>query len=184
MRHASSVIIPAGEPPEWIEVVPAGKFSTRDGRGPFVNDDSEAVLRRTDALRMDAGYPIDYDHATDFAAPEGQPAPAAGWMTAFKIENGVILAKVEWTPQGAHAVTNRNWRHVSPVFDGDKQGHVMRLVRAALTNNRICKRARSRRAAAMETTRWSTMSSARRWRRCAASRKTPRMMISKAPGTM
>ena len=63
--------------PEWIELLPAGVFYGRDGRGPFRLDDPDAVIESTDALQMNAGLPIDYDHATDFGAPEGRPAPAA-----------------------------------------------------------------------------------------------------------
>ena len=69
-----------GTPPEWIELIPAGEFSGRDGRGPYWLKDPAAVIKATDALRMDAGIPVDYDHATDFGAAEGRPAPAAGWI--------------------------------------------------------------------------------------------------------
>src|ERR1700684_1197492 len=66
--------------PEWIELLPAGDFAGRDGREPFLLSNPAAVVTATVGLRMDAGLPIDYDHATDFAAPSGRPAPAAGWI--------------------------------------------------------------------------------------------------------
>jgi len=65
-------------PPEWIQLIPAGSFHGRDGRGPYVLSDPPAVIAATNALRMKAGIPIDYDHAIDFGAPQGAPAPAAG----------------------------------------------------------------------------------------------------------
>jgi hypothetical protein len=48
-------------PPEWIQLVPAGSFHGRDGRGPYLLSDPEAVIAATNALRMRAGIPIDYD---------------------------------------------------------------------------------------------------------------------------
>jgi len=90
-------------PPDWIQLIPAGSFRGRDGRGPYVLDDPGAVIAATNALRMRAGIPIDYDHATDFAAPNGNPAPAAGWITEFAIRDGAIWGRVEWTERAANA---------------------------------------------------------------------------------
>ncbi len=67
-------------PPAWVELILAGIFHGRDGRGPFKLADPEALITATEALKMQAGIPIDYDHATEFAAPQGRPAPAAGWI--------------------------------------------------------------------------------------------------------
>jgi hypothetical protein len=39
--------------PEWIELLPAGDFVGRDGRGPFRVSNAEAVIAATDALRME-----------------------------------------------------------------------------------------------------------------------------------
>jgi hypothetical protein len=60
-------------PPQWIQLIPAGTFQGRDGRGPYLLSDPDAVIAATMALRMRAGIPIDYDHATDFAATDGRP---------------------------------------------------------------------------------------------------------------
>ena len=91
-------------PPEWIQLIPAGSFHGRDGRGPYLLSDPEAVIKATMALRMHAGIPIDYDHATDFGAPQGSPAPAAGWITEFAIRGGAIWGRVEWTERAARAI--------------------------------------------------------------------------------
>ena len=123
-------------PPEWIQLIPAGSFHGRDGRGPYVLSDPEAVIAATRALRMRAGIPIDYDHATDFGAPQGSPAPAAGWITEFAIRNGAIWGRVEWTERAAGAIRAHEYRYISPVFQyapGD--GAITRLLRAGLTNN-------------------------------------------------
>jgi phage I-like protein len=122
--------------PEWIELLPAGVFYGRDGRGPFRLDDPTAVIASTTALQMNAGIPIDYDHATDFGAPEGRPAPAAGWIRELEVRGGAVWGRVEWTARAASSIVAREYRYVSPVFQFDpKDGVVRRLLRAGLTNN-------------------------------------------------
>lgn len=125
----------AGQAPEWIELIPAGEFAGRDGRGPYHLSNPAAVIAASRALRMDAGLPIDYDHATDFGAPAGRPAPAAGWIRRLEQRDGAIWGRVEWTRHGAAAVAMREYRYISPVFEYAKSGEVVRLLRAALTNN-------------------------------------------------
>jgi phage I-like protein len=122
--------------PEWIELLPAGVFYGRDGRGPFRLDDPNAVIASTTAMQMNAGIPIDYDHATDFGAPEGRPAPAAGWIRELEVRTGAVWGRVEWTARAASSIVAREYRYVSPVFQFDpKDGVVTRLLRAGLTNN-------------------------------------------------
>ncbi len=137
LRRAAvgAAILPAGETPEWIELIPAGEFAGRDGRGPYRLTDAAAVIEASQALRMDAGLPIDYDHATDFAAPAGRPAPAAGWIRGLEDRGGALWGRVEWTRHGAAAVAMREYRYISPVFEYAPSGEIVRLLRAALTNN-------------------------------------------------
>ncbi len=126
----------AASAPEWIELLPAGVFYGRDGRGPFRLDDPKAVIDSTVAMQMNAGLPIDYDHATDFGAPEGRPAPAAGWICELEVRGGAVWGRVEWTARAASSIVAREYRYVSPVFQFDpKDGCVTRLLRAGLTNN-------------------------------------------------
>ena len=126
----------AASAPEWIELLPAGVFYGRDGRGPFRLDDPTAVIASTTAMQMNAGLPIDYDHATDFGAPEGRPAPAAGWIRELEVRGGGVWGRVEWTARAASSIVAREYRYVSPVFQFDpKDGSVTRLLRAGLTNN-------------------------------------------------
>jgi phage I-like protein len=143
--------------PEWIELLPAGVFYGRDGRGPFRLDDPAAVISSTTALQMNAGIPIDYDHATDFGAPEGRPAPAAGWIRELEVRGGAVWGRVEWTARAQSSIVAREYRYVSPVFQFDpKDGVVTRLLRAGLTNNpnlHLTAIAASRTAAAHNETR-------------------------------
>lgn len=133
---AICAILPQGEAPKSILLIPAGRFSPRDARKPWANSDPEAVIAASDALQMTAGLPIDYDHATDLAAPKGMPAPAAGWIKKLRVQDGAIWGDVEWTEAGAKAVASGAWRYISPVFDYSKKDRIVtRLLRAALTNN-------------------------------------------------
>jgi phage I-like protein len=120
-------------PAEWIQLIPCGEFNGRDGRGPFRLRNPKLVIGATAALGMEAGIPI--DHATDFAAPQGLPAPAAGWIKQLEVRDGAIWGRVEWTPQGASAITTGQYRYISPVFEYSPKGEVIRLLRAGLTNN-------------------------------------------------
>src|SRR3546814_18307145 len=78
---------------------------------------------------------MDYDHATDLAAPEGRPAPAAGWIEALEDRSDGIWGRVTWTPHGAQALKNREYRFLSPVFTHLEDGRVIRLLRASSTTN-------------------------------------------------
>src|SRR5216683_1020944 len=51
------------------------------------------------------------------------------------LRDGRRRGRVEWTKHGAAALATREYRYVSPVFEHDEKGAVVRLVRAALTNN-------------------------------------------------
>jgi phage I-like protein len=46
-----------------------------------------------------------------------------------------IYGRVEWTPDGTELMTKKTYRGLSPVFDRTKDGTVIRVLRAALTNN-------------------------------------------------
>ncbi|MBV8056351.1 MAG: hypothetical protein JO071_14040, partial [Deltaproteobacteria bacterium] len=130
-----AIAISPDDAPEWIELLPASKFSAVDGRGPFENANPDSIVAASIERMPQVGLVLDYDHSTDLAAPEGRPAPAAGWLKQFKVERGAILARIEWTAEAAEAIKAKKWRYVSPVFEHAKDGKVERILRAALTNN-------------------------------------------------
>ncbi|MDR3351767.1 MAG: phage protease, partial [Zoogloeaceae bacterium] len=116
-----------GKVPEWIQLLPSGQFSGRDGRGPY----------RTDASSIKSWFDrwgervIDYEHPTE---RHGQPVPAAGWIRAIETRPGGIYGRVEWTARAKNMIAEREYRYISPVFDYDKTGRVARIVSAGLTN--------------------------------------------------
>lgn len=136
-RRASHVVslplppTPDLEPPEWVELVPAGTFSGRDGRGPFILD-IDAVLAAF--VKGGIDLPIDYDHQTLDADAKAGPVPAAGWIKELQARDGALWGRVEWTPRAAELIANKEYRYLSPVFRHDKKGRVLALEGAGLTH--------------------------------------------------
>jgi phage I-like protein len=133
MNHQTAshaVQIPEGaNVPEWIQIIPAGKFSGRDGRGPYVTD-ATSIL---DWFRKwGRELVIDYEH------PEirhGQPVPGAGWIRALESRADGIYAKDEWTERARQMINAREYRYVSLVFEYDQRtGRIVRVRSAGLTN--------------------------------------------------
>jgi phage I-like protein len=138
IRHAA--LPEDGSVPEWIEILPLGKFIGRDGRGPFTADGA-AIIAATKANGLDGGLPIDFDHGT-FLRDDSR---AAGWIRGLRIMANKLMARVEWTPKGAAAIATKEYRFVSPVFkftpddpdasEGQESGRITFLKGAGLTND-------------------------------------------------
>lgn len=127
------LVLSGSTPPEWVELVPAGpEVHAVDGRS-FRNSKPEDVVARFKDYGLD--LPIDWEHATEkLASTNVGEAPAAGWITELEVRAGAIWGKVEWTPRGLASLTNREYRYISPAFTHKKDGEVLNLVSAGLTN--------------------------------------------------
>lgn len=131
LRASIHNVLPEGDAPEWVHLLPAGTFRGVDGRGPYVLHSPQAVIQ---ASKLP--LPIDESHATDLAEPHGGPAPARGWIVELQAREDGVWGRVDWTPTGRGLVVERAYRGISPVFTHARQGgRVVGLVRAALTNN-------------------------------------------------
>ncbi len=127
-----TTLLPPGAVPEWVHLLPGGKFLGSDGRGPYSLRSPEAVI----AASMAAGrLPMDENHSTQVASPQGRPAPARGWIVALQARPDGIWGQVEWNEAGHALMSQKAYRNVSPVFCHDKDGTVTRLISAALTNS-------------------------------------------------
>lgn len=121
-------------------VLPYGNpFFGRDGRGPWIMRDrgqAEQVLAATRQTLGGVDMMIDYDHASELAAPEGRGrALAAGWVKELRIEDDGIWASVDWTAQAEAELSAKQYRYISPYFRVSKSTReVTRLVNAGLTN--------------------------------------------------
>src|SRR5688500_2480820 len=86
----------SGGAADWIMLLPIGAgglITTVDKRGPYrVRDATQLVV---DSLQAAGGrLPIDENHATDLAAPRGEPAPARGWATELQARQDGIYGRV------------------------------------------------------------------------------------------
>jgi phage I-like protein len=80
---------------------------------------------------------IDFDHAADKPGP-ARRTEAAGWMTAIRLDGGIPVADVEWTPAGESAIRDRRYLFFSPTYGpySDETGavHEDTCIGGALTN--------------------------------------------------
>jgi len=137
--HAAVLPAEGSDSASWIMLLPLGRFSGRDGRGPYDAGDKvhldgvvKATLQRAGATEI----VVDYDHQTMFGAVPGVGgrAPAAGWIKEFEIRDDGLWGRVEWTEAAAQAIRAGEYRYISPVYLHTQAGKVTRLISAALTN--------------------------------------------------
>lgn len=122
-----------GGAPEWAQLLPAGPaIRGRDGRNWELRDVTALIA----AFGANAGpLVIDWEHAQDRLAPQGQEAPAAGWIEAVETRNGALWGRVSWTPRAAQAIENKEYRFLSPVFSfRPETKEIVALVGAGLVN--------------------------------------------------
>lgn len=130
LKATCSIALPA-EPPEWVHLMPLGEIKGRDGRR-WTLANPQAVVAASKSAGLDAV--VDYEHQTDLAEKNGQPAPAAGWIKEFEVRADGIWGRVEWTAQAAQQIRDKQYRYLSPTFLHRKTGEVIAILRAALTN--------------------------------------------------
>lgn len=125
-----------GAAPEWIQILPAtqGVLETYDKRGPYRIDNIDAVIATSFAQSRNGKIPIDQDHAIAKAAPQGNPAPARGWITEMQARDDGLYAKVKWTKAGAELVADGAYGSVSPVLMHTKDKRVVFLREVSLVN--------------------------------------------------
>ncbi len=137
--HAAVLPTEGSDGASWIMLLPLGRFSGRDGRGPYDAGDKmhldgvvKATLQRAGATEI----VVDYDHQTMYGAVPGVGgrAPAAGWIKEFEIRDDGLWGRVEWTDAAAQAIRAGEYRYISPVYLHTQSGKVTRLISAALTN--------------------------------------------------
>ena len=137
LRAAQATIseLPSGELPEWIQLLPAGKCKTRDGRAPWINKDPEKIIRAFQSFGME--LPGDFEHQSMAGKEKTGPVGASGWIDKMEVRGGgEIWGRVKWTEQSADLIAKREYRYISPVFDYDPNTReIVNLVSFALTNN-------------------------------------------------
>lgn len=130
----------------WIQVAKTGTFfSQRYGTFSITSDDLRQMLHNFTHITPIAPtqLPVDYDHLSMDPKKPGD-GKAAGWFVTGRMElrehDTELWAEVAWTPEAAEAITNGEYRFVSPSFVRDyvwKNGTNIgtTLVAAAITNH-------------------------------------------------
>lgn len=123
------------------QLLPAGEFAARDGRPgagkTWKLDDAggAALAAALNVIAQRTPISIDYEHQTLLAKTNGQPAPAAGWITSVDWRAGEgLFAAVNWTERAKAHITANEYRYISPVILFDERGHVVGLHNAALVS--------------------------------------------------
>lgn len=115
--------------PEQIRVLPLGHVVS--SKGAFDVDEESYAAMCSGIAERGVDLVVDYEHQT----LNGTEAPAAGWVKALKMEDGAILATVEWTPKAANYLRNREYRYLSPVVNVRRSDNkAVGLHSLALTN--------------------------------------------------
>lgn len=123
----------------WVMLLPAGRFHGRDGRGPYATGDQAemaAIVARSVARAGSTDIVVDYDHQTVFAAVPGVGgvAPAAGWIRELQARPDGIWARIAWTAAARERIRAGEYRYISPVYGHTRDGVVLLVQSAGLTN--------------------------------------------------
>ncbi|HDW3010351.1 TPA: peptidase, partial [Escherichia coli] len=98
--------------PEWLELVPAGEFTGRDGR-TWINRNPHEVVARSSDIKI----PVDIEHATEIKGQRGDEAPAYGWVEELRVtDSGTIEGRVVWSEYARWMLSERRYRYYSPAF--------------------------------------------------------------------
>ncbi|WP_087022425.1 phage protease [Thaumasiovibrio subtropicus] len=133
----------------WVQLLPAGPFTARDGRphdtadGHWHLDANSANAFITATQNLTQKVLVDYDHQALTARESNGPVPAAAWLSTVDIEwrepdekqSGGIFIKPEWTSTARQLIDNKEYAFLSAVFPYDKTGRPLYLRMAALTND-------------------------------------------------
>lgn len=115
--------------PEIISVLPLGHVVS--SKGEFNVDKESFEDMKAQIAQRGVDLVIDYEHQT----LKGTQAPAAGWVKELILRDDGIAARVEWTPQAAKYLENKEYRYLSPVITVRKSdGKATGLHSLALTN--------------------------------------------------
>lgn len=138
--HSTALTAVDAEGDIWLQLVPAGTFTGRNGQGPWTTGDKasmEQIAANTRQLAGSTEPVIDYDHQAIFSAVPGVggTAKAAGWIKELQVRDDGIYGRVEWTAAAAIAIKRKEYRYLSPVFFHEKtSGRVLAIRMAGLTN--------------------------------------------------
>lgn len=133
------VVAVDGVLPKRIQLMPMGTHRPRNGSPALVilsdRAHAEAVVAASVAYRGPNAMVVDYDHQTVRAPAVAGQAKAAGWIGDIVVEDDGIWGVVDdWTAAASQAITDKEYRYVSPYFAHRPDGRVTRIINVGLTN--------------------------------------------------
>lgn len=147
MKHTAFVLLTAAlnlQAHADVQLVPAGEFSSRDGRPTEVpkwkisDAQGRALAARLNARHIKTLFQFDYEHQAILAEKNGQPAPASGWAQNFEWRDGdgLYALNVQWTERALQMMKAGEYRYISPVLIYSKKtGEVLDVFNASLVGN-------------------------------------------------
>jgi len=129
-------ILLGDEPPTEIRLFKKGINATL--KGDFLFDDQAAASVMDAYTRHGVDVMFDLEHlsiaAEDVTGDARNFNPNAMAWCNLAVRNGELWAtNIRWTPEGEERVRSRKQRFLSPAFDTDKEGRVVRIFNVALT---------------------------------------------------
>ncbi|EFO31669.1 putative prophage MuSo2 protein [Roseibium sp. TrichSKD4] len=100
--------------PEWVQIMPRGKVTCRDGR--TFKFEPDRLVERFEAEGID--IPIDLDHGIS----NGTSPDAVGWIKELQARAEGLFARVEWLESGVEVLRARTRRFLSPTFHHTEEG--------------------------------------------------------------
>jgi phage I-like protein len=118
-----------------IPVARIDRFKDKRYGAFSITAEDAASWKRNLAEHFNGEALIDFDHSPE----KGKGTRAAGWIRDLVVDGEHVLADVEFTPAGADAIRNGEFRYISPTFVGSwKDEHGVdrgkTLLGAGLTN--------------------------------------------------
>lgn len=117
--------------PTEVRIFPFGEIQTSKGTLRFTKKSADLVKKQWETLRRSFGF--DYAHDTFDSKKPGAEKIAAGWSELTIKPDGLYATKIEWTPDAAKKIANKEFRYLSPAC-ADQNGEIVAVYNCALTN--------------------------------------------------
>ena len=127
------IAIPDGALELWCQLAPQGEFTRKreDGSAYTQLLDGEAFARLVGAFdKAGRDVLLDFEHRSATT----DDSRAAGWILGLREKDGILEARIRFTPEGAAAVRDRALRYLSPAWDLGPDNRPTALGSAGLTN--------------------------------------------------
>lgn len=140
-----------GEAPDWVQIAETGQWKGHPEGPEIVTEEhlrSALATFKRHYKAKDTALVVDYHHQSAVARmKKGPSAPAAGWIHDMELRNDgeELWARVQWNDPAKRAITEGEYRYLSPVYRWDGMDPVtgdevpMQITSVALTNTPFIK---------------------------------------------